>query len=745
MIRRNILTNCNNKRQLKLFKKVIIKAIITFAFFITITNYSIAQVNPSTTFIVFEEHSTAPFSTVVLRNLKDRIQQVYVTDENGQFVAQNLRSTISYQILVKHLGYKPYSDTLIIGEKNKIEIRLKPLPNSLKEVNIRGTQGYINRVGPKLIVNVQDLKKFTNETSILGILNYAPGVIVDGGTISLNGRSGTKVLIDGRDQLNLTTQQLKTILADNVKEIEIIENPTARYDASGTGGVINIVTKKNFSNLFTDTFSPTYTRSRTNSAALNNDIIFSTDRLLINSSLSYINNGAKADKSFLQSSSVDNFMKVDDNGISNERSRYTSGSIGLDYKLTDRQTLSAGASIFHTNSDNYANSLQNYSGQNVGSSNSAIFNSYNGNEGTNTYIYFGLNTVLDTLQSTRKFFVDFTTYKSDLLIDNSAFNQSQQQLTQGSAFNNTKLISANLDYSRTLGKRTSLDYGLRYAASFLESDSQYNFTSGATLTNEYQGTDYTEQQGAAYLDFNRNYERISISLGIRAEYLYFNNQFLRNNTEQEEIDKSYFNLFPTFNINYVATDKATISIFGVRRIIRPPYSYFSPYIKVINNFSYFTGNPPALVPSFVYNIGSSLLLNHQYSVSLSYAFTDKAIGPIQYYDTSTATTIYTIGNLNNQHNLNLSVYVPVQISEKVNLRVSSAAFFNKFKNMMTTPQFKPRGSLGYYFRANAAYEVTKSLSINSTYYYLSAYQQLQVKRSERSYLENKYIGRAILK
>jgi len=105
MIRRNILTNCNNKRELKLFKKVIIKAVSTFAFFITITNYSIAQVNPSTTFIVFEEHSTAPFSTVVLRNLKDRIQQVYVTDENGQFVAQNLRSTISYQLLVKHLGY----------------------------------------------------------------------------------------------------------------------------------------------------------------------------------------------------------------------------------------------------------------------------------------------------------------------------------------------------------------------------------------------------------------------------------------------------------------------------------------------------------------------------------------------------------------------------------------------------------------------------------------------------------------
>lgn len=714
---------------------LIFNAFIVLLILLTASTVTIAQTNHSVTFGVYEEKSPVSYATVVIRNFKDTLQQVLITNENGFCIARNISKDTRYQILIRQLGYEPYADTLVIGDKTTLDIHLKLLPGQLHEVTIKGAQGYVTRVGPKLLVNVQDLKKFTTETSILGIMNYAPGVIVDNGRISLNGRPGTKVLIDGRDQLNFSTQQLKTILAENVKTIEIIENPTAQYDASGTGGVINIITKKNFGEQFTDTFSPNFTSGKTNSAGLNNDIVFSTDRLLLNSSLSYINNGAIADKRFIQTSrDTQNPFKIEDLGNSNERSRYSSGSIGMDYKLTKQQVLSAGASLFHTNSDNYINSVQTYSGQNIGLAGNAIFNGYNGKNGTNAYAYLGLNTTLDTLQSTRKIFIDFTSYKSNQSVDNSANGPSQQQLTQGTVLNHTKLISGNLDYNRILNKKTTLDYGLHYAASFLKSDSKYGFSNHGVNTNESQGTDYTEQQGAVYADLNRNYERISISLGLRAEYLYFDNQFFQSNTTGGKFDKSYFNIFPTFNINYVATEKATFSFFGGRRIVRPPYTYFSPYINVINNFSYFTGNP-ALVPSFVYNVGSSLLLNHKYSLSFSYAYTDKAIGSIQYYNPETSTTIYTIGNLSNQHNLNLSAFIPVQLTEKISLRMSSAAFFNKYKNTLQTPQYKPKGSLGYYFRINAAYEVTPLLTVNSTYYYLSAYQQLQLQRSERSYLD----------
>jgi iron complex outermembrane receptor protein len=724
----------NNLHLLPVLISVWYKSIVTLTA-VLFSYYSLSAQVKNVTFRCLDENKPAPFISVMIKNLTDSNHTMLITDENGQCLARNLSPTYRYQIAVRQPGYVPYTDTLIIGVQTSVEIHLSQLATNLKGVTIEGTKGYISRVGPKLLVNVQELKKFTNETSILGILNYAPGVIVDGNQISLNGRPGTKILIDGRDQLNLTNQQLKTILAENVRSIEIIENPSAQFDASGTGGVINIITRKNFSKRFVDTFNPTYTRSRTNSASLNNDIILSTDRLLINSSVSYINNGAVANKTYFQTSSnnIETF-RVNDDGRGDERSRYASASAGFDYKITERQVLSGGASIFHTNGDNYANSIQQYEGKNTGMGNSAMFNSYNGTDGTNSYFYLGLNTKLDTLQSARKIFIDFTTYKSDLAVDNRASNPSRYQLTRGDAFNHTKLISANLDYNKTLNKITSVNYGMRYAASFLKSNSQYNFSTLETQTGELQGTHYDEQQGAAYIDINRNYKRLSVSFGLRAEYLYFNNQFLIGNTSNHKFDKSYFNLFPTFNINYAATDNATYSLFGGKRIIRPPYSYFSPYIKVINNFSYFTGNP-SLVPSFIYNIGSSLLLRHQYSFSFSYAYTAKTIGSVQNYDQSHTTTIYSIANLGGQHNLNLSAYVPVKISAMINLRLSSAAFFNKYHNTLDLPQYKPKGSVGYYARINGAYEISESLTVNSTYYYLSAYQQLQLKRSERSYLD----------
>lgn len=193
-----------------------------------------------------------PFATVLLKkSIDSSLVKGMNTNENGELSVSKLPLG-SFTLTLQSTGYKSLQITLEeITSDSEIElgtITLLPISTELAEVKVIATKPFIEKKLDKTIVNVENSVMAAGNTT-MELLERSPGVIVDkDGNISLRGKSGAKIMIDGKISY-LTgpdlANYLKNLPADQIAQLEIMANPSSRYDAAGTGGIINIKLKKN--------------------------------------------------------------------------------------------------------------------------------------------------------------------------------------------------------------------------------------------------------------------------------------------------------------------------------------------------------------------------------------------------------------------------------------------------------------------------------------------------------------------
>ena len=236
-----------------MYKKIFILLIISF----TLTNLALSQQKEasknagSITGRVFDQVTKKPveFSNVILYNQLDSAQVTgTVTNKDGKFVLKNIRDG-KYYLFVQFIGYaRKLINNISISNSNLNpdlkNIYLKPAAITLKNVVVEGQRSPISYELDKKVIDVSQIHTAMSGTAA-DVLQNVPSVSVDiDGNVSLRGSTNFQVLIDGRPSVMSAQDALQQIPASSIQNIEIITNPSAKYDASGTAGIINILLKK---------------------------------------------------------------------------------------------------------------------------------------------------------------------------------------------------------------------------------------------------------------------------------------------------------------------------------------------------------------------------------------------------------------------------------------------------------------------------------------------------------------------
>ena len=196
-----------------------------------------------------KSNSSILYVTVSLHDYLDTsLISGVITDEQGKFKIQDIVLNSSYLLKCSFIGYKTYFKRIDFGNEKSInlgDIFISPSVELLKGVEVIADEPMVTYEIDKKVVNVEQMNTVTSQTAVQVLANITSVSVDIDGNVSLRGSQGFTLLIDGRPSAMPNSEALQLIQAANIKDIEIITNPSAKYDAEGTAGIINIILKKN--------------------------------------------------------------------------------------------------------------------------------------------------------------------------------------------------------------------------------------------------------------------------------------------------------------------------------------------------------------------------------------------------------------------------------------------------------------------------------------------------------------------
>lgn len=600
-----------------------------------------------------------------------------LTDDNGIYHFSNL-SELTYSIAYSSVGYEQGRSAFFTVKNDQKfycdTIQLELSETKLDAIVINGKKtNFIETKLDKTILNV-DASPASAGSSVYEVLEKSPGVYSDkNGNLSLQGKSGVLVMIDGRPTYmsnNDLNTFLKNMPSSEVQSIELIPNPSSKYDAAGNGGVINIKTKKNknFGTNGTITLGGGYgDYLKTNGGiSLNNR----TEKLNLfgNYNYSYNKNGRtlSIDREVLKKSGSTFFAQ---DGIQINENNTHQFRIGADYKLGEQTNIG----FLINSNDNFENqSMVNTTlmSNNKTTTDSSLFTDNQFNQEYHNMSYnLNFKTNLNKKGDELSFDADLSKYNSTVnSFFNSyyfdAFEQKLRNPLHEKSFTQSDILIKSLkaDYTNQLNADLKLEAGAK--TTFIKSD---NALSYATLNGTNWQDDpsksnhfiYDENVWAGYVNASQKWENTSLQIGLRAEYSDTKGNSL---TENKIVKRDYLDFFPSVFINQKLSDKHNIGFSYSRRIQRPDYESLNPFIYTIDEYTYQKGNP-FLNPEYSHSFALSYLFKNKYMAQFGYSITNDVISQVILIDSTTKALYQTTKNISQQKTLRLTINAPIKISK----------------------------------------------------------------------------------
>jgi outer membrane receptor protein involved in Fe transport len=653
-----------------------------------------------------------PFATVaILKSADSSLVKSALTNEKGNFQFDGVTEG-KYVLRISMVGYQTgYSPVFEVGNTQLIKdvgtIVLKKANKQLGEVVIRADKPQVQRTAEGVTVNVQN-SIMTQGSSILDVLQRSPGVILDqhNNTISLNGKTGVMVMIDGR-LMRMSMDQLITLLsgmsADNIDKIELMNTPPAKYDAEGNAGIINIVTKKNKKRGTNGSITLTggYGMYEKASAALN--INHNTGKLNLYGSYSYWHDhdyGGLYATGSENSPILGGQTNFSYTGISKPVSNYNDGTLGADVKLDTGTTIGASVNYWGGGSSNLPHNYGYYQFEDAPTlTYNSFFNnsSHLGNAITNLY----LDKSLAGEQTIRADF-DYLYYNTRSLSNSQSSFTDSRGNPAGSAdslfspiqrdFGNTqiKVLIGKLDYSKQLNKKIKLEAGAKAAYTRTTARSGIeNFENGVWvpdivgLANNFKTYEAID---AGYLTFNMQLDSVT-NLVAGARYEYSHNYTDKSADTNYRVDRKLGRLFPSVFFSRKLSDNSSWQASYTERITRPSYSDLASYVSYNDPVSVFTGNP-LLKPTITRNLKFGYN-DHDYLFSLLFSRDDDPILGIQGTTGPVKGVVYLRPeNADWRNAITLQATVPVKISDWWDMNYTFTGGLRQYKISFTPQPFE---------------------------------------------------------
>jgi outer membrane receptor protein involved in Fe transport len=584
-------------------------------------------------------------ATITLnRKIDSLTTKTAVSNNSGEFSFSNILKG-EYFIRIRSLETGDTSLSVFSFDGNTDKILSIILgANLTKEMNtitVTGKKPLVEVKADKIIFNVEQSINSTGMDAV-ELLRRSPGVIVDQDeNISIAGRNGVQIYIDGRlsplraqDLANF----LRSIQSNMVESIEIINNPSSKYDAAGTGGIINIKHKKNKQfgtngNLLGEYRLGVYSKYNAG-GSLNHR----NSKINVFSTYNY-NNGISYNE-------LDVYRRLSDSTFDQKTSTKSHTAShnfkgGVDYFLNDNHTIGAIVTITSSASDRALTSRTPIIYTPTGALDRILI-ANNQNNGLSNFKDIDLNYR----------FKDSLGHELNADLDYGMFDISNDQLQPNQFFDSTgklplyeqnflirtasqiKLLTGKLDYTQTLLKGT-FTTGLKLINAKTDNsvgfDSQFGsgpYVPDSSRNNVFY---YTETIRAAYGTYDRSFNKLSVNIGLRLENTSTNGRSLGYTEEGDKYEKfdttftrNYTDLFPALFLTYKLSQDFSWGASYSRRINRPSYNDLNPFESRLDAYSYFKGNP-ALRPEYANSFGLNMNWNFGLTTSFNYTHTKNGI------------------------------------------------------------------------------------------------------------------------
>ena len=548
--------------------------------------------------------------TISLLNAKDSsLIKSVLSDAAGNFLIENTNEG-KFLISASAVGCNPAYSTSFSMQENKIpfvKLTLLRLDKTLDNVSVVTKKAFIERKLDKTIINVEASITSAGSTA-MEVLEKSPGVSVDkDGKISLKGKQGIIILIDGK-QTYMGSQDLANYLqsmpAANLDQIELMPNPSAKYDASGNSGVINIKTKRNKQKGFNGSVKNTLAVGRYLRSFNTLNLNYKNGKFNVFSTF-----GVNQRKSFQELvinrkyyGADSNLNAIFDQTATFKRSNNNNNAkLGVDFYASKKTTIGV---LFTGSTSPSAQDGTNISYlKNADAVTNSILSSNNTDKEKwkNTSLNLNLRHTFDSTGKELTVDLDALQYKS---LHDQNF-QSENYTPSWVKQSSEKLIStlpaiinvysAKIDYVHPFKSGLKMESGIK--TSFVNTDNvadYFNIINAATVvdndkTNRFK---YKENINAAYLNFTKEFKKWSLQTGLRLENTnYKGNQFGNPVKPDSAFNKSYTGLFPTMFAGYKLNNKNQFGFSYGRRISRPDYESLNPFIFFIDKYTFEAGNP----------------------------------------------------------------------------------------------------------------------------------------------------------
>ncbi|OWP83770.1 hypothetical protein BWK59_08805 [Flavobacterium davisii] len=534
---------------------------------------------------------------IVLTNENKAIAS-QLTNEQGEFkitIAQG-----NYNIQIKQLGITIAEKNIQVDENINLGILYADETKELEEIAIISSKKIIERKVDKVIFNVQNSARASSGDA-LEALKVTPGIRIQNEAITMIGKSGIGLMVDGRllplfgdDLINY----LKTIAAENIKLIEVITTPPAKYSAEGNSGLVNIVLKKAKNDSWNTSVRANLKQNTYFTSGLGGTFTYKKDKNSCVVSTLYTNGSNQG----IESSTIHYpNQQWQNNGTGKYYSNIWSNRLGYDYQINKKWSLGVQY-INNTNKPNIDDSNTVILLDNITQQQTANINSKGESKRKkelNT-LNFHSNIDLDTIGKKLSIDIDYLRYQSSV---NRNFNTNTLALPQSGVLTgvqntlnqtnqNIYNIATQFDMQHPL-KWLNLNYGMRLSFSKTDNDvNLFDITTGQPIWDNNQSNKFKfkENTQAIYINGNKTFakEKWQTQFGLRIE----NTQTEGNAVTLNKITTiNYIQFFPTAYCMYKINDRKTISLSYSKRIYRPSFSNLNPFRWYTSKFSYSEGNP----------------------------------------------------------------------------------------------------------------------------------------------------------
>lgn len=652
---------------------------LTFlTYLLGVSNLAAKEISQISGKITDQNEQSVPYANVALIDATSgNLVDGAVSDENGAFLIESTK-TAKVKLVISSIGFTQFESMVFELAPGLIKdfgtLTIQDEMTGLDEVTVKSSRPEIIIHPDKTVINVEGTV-MAEGSNALDVIGRSPGIYVDqDGIINLNGRTGVTVMINDRLTYMSATDLanfLRAMPADNIKSIEVINNPSARFDAEGSAGVINIKLKKNtvdgvFGNI--------------QAGALYNGQWLPNTGVTLN-----VKKGKWSTNANLSYNYFGNFNDLEINrnfelpeGVSkfSQGSRITTRNKNLffngaaNYEINENQNIALNVQASDSKDSDDNKSLTDIISPDL--SDISYLDSKNDSKGTGNRIFANLHydAKLDTLGTKISSDIDFTRMHSDneSLLTNEQWvgeNRSEVMNSRILTLNDMyyTIFTAKVDFVKPVGNGNTIETGIK--GSWVRSDNSLDLSKSkedGPLVPDASSNSfiYNENVLAAYISYKGKFsEKFSYQVGLRGEH----SDITGNSVTLNQVkNQKYFNIFPSAFLQHKISDNYQIVYNVNRRITRPNYRLLNPFVYYIDPLTTETGNPN-LKPQYSNNFEMNHVVKGMYQFTIGYSETEDAFMQVFVQNEGERTTTTYTDNFDKTRNANFRAIIPVDIKE----------------------------------------------------------------------------------